>query len=67
MTGKNINNSFDMKKDVSSNIKIRNFTRFKSNIMNKSQIIVRNKTLDEKEFKLIKDNFDNQKDKMGVL
>ena len=67
MTGKNINNSFDMKKDVSSNIKIRNFTNFKSNIMNKTQIIARNKTLDEKEFKSIKDNFDNQKDKMGVL
>ena len=67
VTGKNINNSFDMKKSVNSNLKIRNFTNFKSNIMNKTQIIARNKTLDEKEFKLIKDNFDNQKDKMGVL
>ena len=67
VTGKNINNSFDMKKSVNSNLKIRNFTHFKNNIMNKTQIIARNKTLDEKEFKLIKDNFDNQKDKMGVL
>ena len=56
-----------MKKSINSDLKIRNFTRFKSNIMNKSQIIARNKTLDEKEFKSIKDNFDNQKDKMGVL
>ena len=67
VTGKNINNSFDMKKSVNSNLKIRNFTNFKSNIMNKTQIIARNKTLDENEFKSIKDNFDNQKDKMGVL
>ena len=56
-----------MKKSINSDLKIRNFNHFKSNIMNKTQIIARNKTLDEKEFKLIKDNFDNQKDKMGVL
>ena len=56
-----------MKKSINSDLKIRNFNHFKNNIMNKTQIIARNKTLDEKEFKLIKDNFDNQKDKMGVL
>ena len=56
-----------MKKSINSNLKIRNFNHFKSNIMNKTQIIARNKTLDENEFKSIKDNFDNQKDKMGVL
>ena len=67
ITGKNINNSFDMKKSINSDLKIRNFNHFKNNIMNKTQIIARNKTLDEKEFKSMKDNFDNKKDKMGVL
>ena len=56
-----------MKKSINSDLKIRNFNHFKNNIMNKTQIIARNKTLDEKEFKSMKDNFDNKKDKMGVL